>query len=120
MSVFDEADAPGGETEGGVYLSPCLLELMAYLDDCLDKLDDGREHEIMRDPFWDSGLTDAQVDKLIAAIDADCAKEIKDFPAYHARRQGCNAPPDYARLSPGARRAMAEGALMILRRHQAP
>lgn len=111
-------DTPGGVTEDGTYLSPCLLELMAYLDDCLDKLDAGREVEIIRDPFWESGLTDVQCDELIRVIDEDCAKEIRDFPSYHARRQGCNAPPDYARLSPGARRAVAEGCLAILRRHQ--
>lgn len=107
---------PGGRTEENSYISPALDELMAFLDDCLVKIDEGREHEIFRDPFFESGLTDVQVDQLIEEIDQDCLKEITDFPSYHARRQGCNAPPEYARMSPGARRAMAEGALMIIKR----
>lgn len=116
MSIIDE---PGGREEEGIYISPCVSDLMDWLDDCLHRIEDGRTHEIYSDPYFDSGLTDAQVDELIRVIDEDCTAELGSFPSYHRNRQGCNAPPDYSRLPPAARRAMAEGCLAILRRHEA-
>jgi hypothetical protein len=103
--------------EESVYISPFISELMDYLDDCLLKLEEGRENQIYADPFYDSGLSDEKVDELIATIDEDCRAELGSFPSYHRNRQGCTAPPEYSRLSPTARRAMAEGCLLIIQRH---
>ena len=110
-------DGLGGSMEDGVYISPYLAELVAWLDDCLDKLDTGREHEIMSDPFFNSGLSDEKVDELIATIDDDISTELGGYAGYHRNRSNSNAPPEYARLGPSARRALAEGCLMIINRY---
>lgn len=112
-------DAPGGQDEEGTYISAGLSEMTAWLDDCLDKLDSGRENEIMSDPFFDSGLSDEKVDELITTIDADISKELEGHAGYHRNRSNSNAPPEYSRLGASARRALAEGCLMILQRHAA-
>ena len=109
---------PGGHDEDGVYISPCLQELVDWLDDCLEKLDAGEENLIMSDPYFDSGLSDETVDALIADIDEDIATELGKYTGYHRNRSGANAPPEYHRLGPSARRALAEGCLQILKRHE--
>lgn len=110
-------DEPGGYIEESQYISPYVTELMAWLDDCLQKFEDGRESEILSDPFFESGLSDEKVDELIRVIDEDLKFEIDRYPSYHENRQGCNTAPDYWRLSASGRRALAEGCLAIMRRH---
>lgn len=112
-------DLPGGREEEGVYISPYIADLCSWLDLCLDHIENGRGDEIPSDPFFESGLSDEQVDELIRAIDEDCAKEIGSFPGYHRNRSGAELPPEFARLSARGRRALAEGCLIIIRQHEA-
>jgi hypothetical protein len=107
----------------GVVLGDDVLEVIAYLQDCFDKLDRGEEHLILGDPFYQRAankppLTDEEVDKVVAAIDQEFAFEIGNYPDYHRNRSGATAPADFGRLSPRARRAMVEGLDAILARHK--
>lgn len=105
--------------EEGVNLSAYTNELTAWLQQCYELLDSGNEGRIPSDPFFDSGMTDAQVDTVIAAIDEEFVTELGSFPSYHRNRSGANALPEFHRLSPSARRAMVEGCLVIKNRHKA-
>jgi len=107
----------------GVVLTDDVLEIIAYLQDCFEKLDRGEEHLILGDPFYQRAndkppLTDEEVDKVIAAIDEEFAFEIGTYPGYHRNRSGANAPADFRRMSPRSRRAMVEGLDAILTRHK--
>lgn len=111
-------------TEEGVVLHDDVLEIIAYLQDCFDKLGRGEEDRILGDPFYrrpdgKPPLTDEAVDRVVAAIDEEFAHEIGSYPGYHRNRSGANAAADFHRLSPRARRAMVEGLEAILARHQA-
>src|SRR5437016_5161755 len=110
--------------EEGVLLTDDVLEVIAYLQDCFEKLERGDEHLILGDPFYQRPdgkppLTDDEVDKVIAAIDEEFTFEIGTYPGYHRNRSGASAPSDFHRLSPRARRAMVEGLDAILTRHKA-
>jgi len=105
------------EWEAGVEITGLSLDIIDYLQDCYEKLEAGQEQLILSDPFYvphDGPLSDAKVDALIAAIDGKFHHEITNFPTYHERRSGANAEPEFARLGPTARRAMAEGLTRIL------
>jgi hypothetical protein len=111
-------------TEEGVVLHDDVLEIIAYLQDCFDKLNRGEEDRILGDPFYrrpegKPNMTDEEIDRVVAAIDEEFAHEIGAYPGYHRNRSGANAPADFQRLSPRARRAMVEGLEAILVRHQA-
>jgi hypothetical protein len=108
----------------GVVLGDDVLEIIEYLQDCFEKLERGDDSLILGDPFYQraSGkppLTDEEVDRVISAIDAEFAFEIGNYPGYHRNRSGANAPVDFNRLTPRARRAMVEGLDAILARHKA-
>jgi hypothetical protein len=108
------------EIEEGVTLSAYTLDVIEYLQDCFEKLEAGQEDLILSDPFYvphDGPLSDEKIDRLIAAIDEEHDKEINSFPDYHRRRSGANAKPEWHRLSPRARRAVAEGCMRILEEH---
>lgn len=108
----------------GVTLTDDVLECIAYLQDVLEKLDRDEEHLILSDPFYQRAngkppLTDEVVDKVIEAIEAEFAFELGNYPGYHRNRSGATDPPEFTRLSPSARRAVAEGLDAILQRHKA-
>jgi hypothetical protein len=111
-------------TEEGVVLHDDVLEVTAYLQDCFDKLNRGEEDRILGDPFYrrpddKPPMSDEEVDRVVAAIDEEFAHEIGAYPGYHRNRSGANAPAEFLRLSPRARRAMVEGLEAILARHKA-
>jgi len=110
--------------EEGVTLGDDVLEVIAYLQDCLDKLERGEEDMILGDPFYQRAdgkppFSDEDVDRVIAALDEEFGHEIGTYPGYHRNRSGANATPDFHRLSPRARRALVEGLDAILSRHRA-
>jgi hypothetical protein len=104
--------------EEGVTLNDYTLEFTEFLQHCFALLEDGREDQILSDPFFDSGISDEQVDAVIAALDAEYEHELGTYPGYHRNRSGANALPEFHRLSPRGRRALVEGALVIKQRHQ--
>lgn len=111
-------------TEENVLLEDDVLEVIAYLQDCFEKLDRGDEDMILGDPFYQrSGgkppLSDEEIDRVVAAIDAEFTQELGSHPDYHRNRSGANASPAFDRLAPRARRAMVEGLDAILSRHRA-
>ena len=108
--------------EEGVDLADDVIEIIDYLGQCFDLMEAGKD--IMGDAFYArSGerppLTDEEVDRVIAAIDAEYAFEIGTYPGYHRNRSGSNAIADFSRLNPQNRRAMVEGLDSILQRHKA-
>jgi hypothetical protein len=110
-------------TEEGVDLRDVVVETIDYLQDVLERLDTGREHEILADPYYvrphgKAPYTDEQVDRVIAAIDSEFYTEISEQATYHRNRSGANATPDFWRLSQPARRAVVEGLEAIKTRHQ--
>lgn len=106
-----------GRMEEGVYLDPETVELMAYLQIVLEALEAGTADALYADPFTASTLTDAQVDELITAIDGEFAHELGHYMDYHRNRSGAELPPDFARLGPAARRAVAEECQRIMARY---
>jgi len=106
--------------EEGITLTPYTLDIVDYLQECFEKMEAGQEDLILADPFYvpaSGPLSDEKVDRLISALDEEFGKEIDSFPGYHERRSGANAKTDWFRLSPRARRAMAEGCMRIIEEH---
>lgn len=111
-------------TEEGVLLPDDVLEVIAYLQDCLEKLERGEEDMILGDPFYRRAdgkppLTAPDIDRVIAAIDEEFTHEMGTYSGYHRNRSGATATPDFHRLSPRARRAVVEGLDAILTRYRA-
>lgn len=109
----------------GIVVTDDTLEVIAYLQTCYEQMERGEEDHILGDPFYQRAggkpmLTDEEVDKVVAAIDAEFATEIGQYPGYHRNRSGATHTPDFHRLSARARRAMVEGLDAILARHRAP
>ena len=112
------------EIEGAVTLSDQTLEITAFLQECLELLEAGQEDRIISDPFYQRAddkppLSDEQIDRLIAAMEEEYAKEIERYPDYHKNLSGALYPPQFTRLSPTARRAMAERLDAIISRYAA-
>lgn len=105
------------EMEGTTPISGYTLDIIEYMQYCYERMDSGRENEIIGDPWYTprrGPISEETVDKLIEEMDHEFSKEIDGFPSYHFRRSGANATPDFRRLGPTARRAMAEGLLRII------
>lgn len=101
----------------GVTITGFTLDMTDYLQDCFDKLEAGQEDLIMADPFYTprgGPFSDEKVDRLIAALDEEYGKEIDNFRDHHAGRSGANTKPEWHRLGPRARRALAEGCMRII------
>ena len=110
--------------EEGVTLEDDVLECIAWLQSCFEKLEAGQEELILSEPFYARAdgkppLTDEDVDKIIEGLDAEFAFEIGSYPGYHRNRSGATHVPQFDRLSPSARRALVEGIDGILARHRA-
>lgn len=104
--------------EEGVTLTPFTLEFTAWIQHCFDAMEVGQEERIMSDPFFDSGISDELVDEVIEALDKEYEHELGTYPGYHRNRSGCNALPEFHRLSPRGRRALVEGCLRIKRKYE--
>lgn len=103
--------------ENGVTITGETQDITDWMQECFEKLEGGHEQDILSDPFYTprTGALDAErVDQLIAELDREFALEIDQFPDYHDRRSGANAKPEWSRMGPTARRAMAEGFCRIL------
>ena len=88
-----------------------------WLSFCLDKLQQGREREIPRNPFYRSTrgvITKDYVDRIIRIIDECFEHESKTYPAWHRQQSGSSVPPDFARLGEYGRRAVVEGCDRIM------
>lgn len=105
--------------EEGVTLTAYTLEFTAWIQHCFDCLEAGQEDRILSDPFFNSGISDEQVDAVITALDAEYEHELGTYPGYHRNRSGCNALPEFHRLSARGRRALVEGCLRIKRKYGA-
>jgi hypothetical protein len=108
--------------EEGVYLDDVVIEVIAFMQDCFDKLERGEEDQILADPFFERPrgkppLTDEEIDGIISAIDSEFTHEITNYLDYHRNRSGANAAPEFARMSPRSRRAMVEGIEAIMELH---
>jgi hypothetical protein len=112
-----------GRVEENVKLSAFTVAVIDYLQHVFEMLDAGRERDIISDPWFTRRdglppLTESAIDRLIAAIDEEFAVEIGSFAGYHRNRSGATATPDFHRLSPAARRAVAEGLDAIVSRYR--
>ena len=110
--------------EEGHIIPDEVVECIAWLQSCFEKLEAGQEELILSEPFYTRAdgkppLTDEDVSKIIDGLDAEFAFEIGSYPGYHRNRSGANATPQFCRLSPSARRALVEGLDGILARHKA-
>lgn len=108
--------------EEGVYLDDVVIEVVAFMQDCFAKMDRGEEDMILADPYFERPggkppLTDEEIDRIITAIDSEFTHEITNYLDYHRNRSGANTAPEFARMSPTARRAMVEGIEAIMEQH---
>ncbi len=114
------SDPPGSVRQEGVLLTAYTVAITAWLQHCYELLEDGREDEILSDPFYvpaTGPLSDELVDQLVGALDAEYAYEIEKYPTHHKTRSGAETTPDFWRLGPRARRALVEGAMLLCERH---
>jgi len=109
--------------EESVTLSPQTLEITDYLQFCYEAMEAGEEDRITSDPFYTrtgdrAPMTQETADAMIEGLDAEYATELGTYPGYHRNRSGANALPEFSRLSPRARLAMAEGIDAIAERYE--
>ena len=103
-----------GRVEEGVTLTPYTCAVTDYLQHVFELLEAGAEDRFMSDPWFQRTdglppLSDEDVDRVIEAIDAEFATELRFYASYHLQRSGATTTPDFQRLSSRARRAVAEG-----------
>jgi len=108
--------------EEGVYLDDVVIEVIAYLQDCFERLERGEEDQILADPYYERPggkppLSDDEIDRVVAAIDSEFVHEISNYLDYHRNRSGANSPPEFLRMSARARRAMVENIEAIMEAH---
>ena len=94
------------------YGSPLCNDVIAVLQDAYDLLESGEAHRLNADPYYERPhgrppFTDADVDRLIDALDEEFGSEIDRFPDYHKRRSGATRKTDWYRLTPSQRRGLA-------------
>lgn len=116
-------DYTEGRWEERVWLPPFTLELTAWIQHCYDLLEAGEEKHILADPWYQRAdgkppFTDEQINAIITALDAEYESELGSFPDYHRNRSGCNALPEFHRLSAAGRRALVEGIDRIAEKHK--
>lgn len=92
---------------------PLCIEITACLQEAFTDLESGDPARIARwypDPYYERtpDITQADADRLIAALDQEYAQEIDGYPEYHKRRSGANAKPDWYRLPGPARLGLAQ------------
>ena len=88
-----------------------------WLSFCLKKLDEGKQNEIPRDPFYHSirgQITPTYIDAVVKSIDDYLDVELKMYANYHMGQQGTTTPPEFRRLNDYGKRAMVEGLDRIL------
>ena len=87
--------------------------VIKWLQECYDWMEAGEEEKISPNLAYKSTrgvLTDDYVDRIIAKIEFEFEFELDKYPGYHFQNaDGANAPPEFTRLSPSARRALVEG-----------
>jgi hypothetical protein len=118
MSGFTE-----GRREESVWLPPLTLEITDCLQWAYEALESGHEARLVPDPFSERAggrprLTDADVDRIILAVDAEYDHEIRVSPSHHLNRSGATERTELHRLGPRARRALAERLDAILTKHE--
>jgi hypothetical protein len=112
-----------GRREENVYLSPLVLEITDCLQWAFELLNAGQEERILSDPFYTRSdglppLTEADVDRVIAALDAEYDAEMRGARSHHLQRSGATERTEIHRLSPRARRALVERIDAIFTKHQ--
>ncbi len=92
--------------------------VIAWLQLCYEKLEQGREDEIPSDPFYESErgpITDDYVNRVVEVTEGEFVYELEKNPAYHFRNaDGATTPPEFTRLGPRGRRALVEGLDRVL------
>lgn len=96
-------------------------EITEWLQYCFEQMDGGNESLLQPDPFYTRAngkpsLTDEEVDKVIAGIDAEFEFEKKNSLFHHTRNTGAVETPDFFRLGPAARRCVVEGCDAIIQK----
>ncbi len=123
MSGDARLAGPHGQLYGGAWIKPWQAEVTMLLQSVFEELEAGHADHLTPDPFYvrASGrppLTDADCDRLVAALDEEYDKEMRAQSGYHFSRSGATARTELHRLPPLARRFLAEGIDRILDKHQ--
>ena len=79
--------------------------IIALLEEWFWAIESGTANN--RYPGLDCSVSQEKADNLVEIIEGFIEEEIKTHPSHWARK-GKDAPPDFRRLAPHARRAMAE------------
>lgn len=106
-----------GIREEGVWLSDQVLAVTAYLQDCWEKLEMGREDLIRIDPLTvrEPRLTDEEVEKAFSAMDSEYEHEMNNYKSHHLNRSGATERTGWDRMGKAGRRAVIEGCDYLLR-----
>lgn len=107
----------------GITLSDYTVAIIEYLQRCYDSMEAGEA--IPGDPFFKRDLgkpdfSDADVERVVAAIDAEFHHEITTYAGYHKNRSGADHDTEFSRLSLQDKRAMVEGLDYIAREFPPP
>ena len=103
--------------------SPLCTEVIACLEEAFQLLESGQADRLNADPYFERAgskppFTDAEVDRLIDALDEEFGSEIDRFPDYHKRRSGATRKTDWYRLTPSQRRGLANRLDAIIARYE--
>ena len=103
--------------------SPLCSEVIACLEEAFQLLESGQADRLNADPYYERAggkppFTDADVDRLIEALDEEFGSEIDRFPDYHKRRSGATRKTDWYRLTPSQRRGLANRLDAIIARYE--
>ncbi len=106
-----------------VWIAPRVAESISAVQSAFDLLEAGEIAHLLPDPFFvrpggKPPLSDADVDRIIAAIDSEYHAEMERSPGHHKNRSGATEHTDLWRLPPLARRALVEQLAIIMERHQ--
>jgi hypothetical protein len=103
--------------------SPLCTEVIACLEEAFQLLETDQAERLNADPYYERSkgrppLTDADVDRMIEALDEEFGSEIDRFPDYHKRRSGATRKTDWFRLTPSQRRGLANRVDAIIARYE--
>jgi len=106
-----------GEKIENVWVPDRTLAVIAWIQDCFEKLEMGREDLIVRDPWAirEPPLTDEEVETVFQGICYELDYEMKQSPAHHLNRSGATEFTGLERMGKEARRAMVEGCDYLIR-----
>ncbi len=104
---------PEGQWYEGTWITPKEAEITMAYQQAFDALEDGTVDHLTPDPFYVRGgdlppLSDADVDRFIAALDEEYDVEISHHLDHHLDRSGATERTELHRLPPLARRWLAE------------